>query len=171
MTAILALLKLVPLKDWLYCGAIAALLIGFGVFVHHERSVGAANELHSVQTASARVQAAADKKIADLTAQHAATVAAIQETQSVQLKAAAADSATLAGRLRDYEAGHSCPGPVLAGASAAPASSAAGAGGNSQTQGGPGAVESDLEALIAAAEHDTAVVNAERSERDSLTGK
>ena len=165
------LFGLLPVKDWCYIGAIVALLIGFGVFVHHERSVGAANELHSVQTASAKVQAAADKKIADLTAQHAATVVAIQVKQNAQLKAASTDSADLSRRLRDYEAGHSCPGPVLAGASAAPASSAAGAGGNSQAQSGPGAVESDLEALIAAAEHDTAVVNAERSERDSLTGK
>jgi hypothetical protein len=36
----LALLKLIPLKDWAYAGIIAALLIGFGVFVSHERSIG-----------------------------------------------------------------------------------------------------------------------------------
>lgn len=35
-----ALLKLIPLKDWAYAGIIAALLVGFGVFVHHERSIG-----------------------------------------------------------------------------------------------------------------------------------
>ena len=37
-----ALLKLIPLKDWLYGGAIVALLLGFGLYTIHERHVGEA---------------------------------------------------------------------------------------------------------------------------------
>lgn len=159
-----ALLALIPGKDLAYGAAIIALLIGFGVFVHHERSLGAAAEVKVVQEASAKVQAAAAKQIAELNTQHAATVAAIQETQSVQLKAAAADSATLSQRLRNYQASHSCPGPVLGGAASPDPSAYTGPGRVS-------GVEAAIEQLIAAAEHDNAVINAERAERDSLTGK
>lgn len=154
-------LSLVPIKDWLYVGAIVALLIGFGVFVHHERSLGAAAEVRVVQEASAKVQAAAAKQVAALNSQHAATVAAIQEKQSADLKAAAAQSASLASRLRQYRANRSCPGPVLAGTPAAPAAGAA----------GPSSVDEAVAGVIAAAAHDNAIVIAERAERDSLTGK
>lgn len=44
---ILAFLKLVPTKDWLYGGILAALLISFGWYTHHERTVGAAKIVHS----------------------------------------------------------------------------------------------------------------------------
>ena len=164
-----ALLALIPGKDWLYGGIIVALLVGFGWYTHRERSIGAANELAAVQTASAKEQENAREAIIALNAHYAATVAAIQETQNVQLKAAAADSATLAGRLRNYEANRSCPRPVLAGSPAAPTGSASSPGSDSSVE--SGSVESDLEALIAAAEHDNAAITAERAERDSLTGK
>jgi hypothetical protein len=35
-------LALIPIKDWLYLAAITALLAGAALFVHHERSIGAA---------------------------------------------------------------------------------------------------------------------------------
>lgn len=38
----LAFLKLIPTKDYLYGAAILTLLIGFGVYTHHERVVGEA---------------------------------------------------------------------------------------------------------------------------------
>lgn len=164
-----ALLALIPGKDWLYCGAIAALLVGFGVYTHHERSLGAAAEVKVVQQASAKVQAAAAKQIATLNAQHAASVAAIQETQSAQLKAAAADSATLAGRLRNYEARNRCPNPVLGSPASPDPSAYTGPGSAGSTA--QSSVDAALAALIAAAEHDNAVLVAERAERDSLTGK
>jgi hypothetical protein len=34
-----ALLKLIPLRDWCYIGAILVLLAGFGWYTHHERAV------------------------------------------------------------------------------------------------------------------------------------
>lgn len=164
-----ALLALIPGKDLAYGAAIIALLIGFGVFVHHERSLGAAAEVKVVQEASAKVQAAAAKQIAELNTQHAATVAAIQETQSVQLKAAAADSATLSQRLRNYEARNRCPNPVLGSPASPDPSAYTGPGSAGSTAQSP--VDAALAALIAAAEHDNAVLVAERAERDSLTGK
>ena len=159
-----ALLSLIPLKDWLYGGLIVALLIGFGWYTHRERSIGAANEVKVVQAASAKVQAAAAKQIATINAQHAATVAAIKVVQNAQLQIAAIDSAVLTQRLRNYEANRSCPRPVLAGSPAAPTGSASSPGSDSS-------VESAVEQVIAAAEHDNAVIDAERAERDSLTGK
>lgn len=159
-----ALLALIPGKDWLYGGIIVALLIGFGWYTHRERSIGAANELAAVQTASAKEQENAREAIIALNAHYAATVAAIKVVQNAQLQIAATDSAVLTQRLRNYEANRSCPRPVLAGSPAASAGSASSPGSDSS-------VESAVERVIAAAEHDNAVIDAERAERDSLTGK
>lgn len=56
----LAFLKLVPLKDGLYAAAIAALLIVFGAYTKHERTVGASRIL--VADAAALVKATATAK-------------------------------------------------------------------------------------------------------------
>ena len=40
-----------PIRDYLYLGAILVILIGFGVFTHHERTVGAAAVVASDQKA------------------------------------------------------------------------------------------------------------------------
>lgn len=50
----LALLKLVPVKDWIYAGIIAALLALFGVYTVHERHIGE----QKIETADARVVSA-----------------------------------------------------------------------------------------------------------------
>ena len=47
------LLSLIPVKDWLYGGAIIALLIGFLCFIRHERAIGAAAVAASDQKAVA----------------------------------------------------------------------------------------------------------------------
>lgn len=51
-----ALLALVPLKDWIYCGIIVALLAGFGVYTHHERVVGADEALAPVAVLAQKAQ-------------------------------------------------------------------------------------------------------------------
>lgn len=51
-----ALLKLIPLKDWIYSGIIATLLILFGVYTIHERHVGQ-------QTIETKDKALADAQI------------------------------------------------------------------------------------------------------------
>ena len=37
----MGILALIPGRDWLYLGIIVAVIAGFGVFVHHERQIGA----------------------------------------------------------------------------------------------------------------------------------
>lgn len=54
----LALLKALPLKDYLYLGAIVVILLGVWGYTHHERAVGAA------------VVVAQDKKLADAALKH-----------------------------------------------------------------------------------------------------
>lgn len=156
-----ALLALIPGKDLFYGAVIVALLAAGGYEVHHLKAEGAAAEVKVVQAASAKAQAAAAKQIADLNSQHAASIAAIQEKQSADLKVAAAQSADLASRLRNYQANRGCPHPVLGGAAATPAPGAAGSS----------SVDEALAGVIAAAAHDHAIVVAERTERDGLTGK
>lgn len=78
-----AFLKLIPIKDIVYGALIVALLIGFGVFVHHERTVGK-NEVLAVQhreTAKreqqvAQVEQNASKKIGQLQTQLSLDLAA-----------------------------------------------------------------------------------------------
>lgn len=71
----LALFGLIPLKDWLYAGIIAALLGGFAYYTHHERSVGEAREVAAV----AKVSAVAEAKVTA-----ANTVAQTMETQDAK---------------------------------------------------------------------------------------
>jgi hypothetical protein len=49
-----ALLALIPLKDWIYGGIIAALLVGFGVYTIHERHIGE----EKIEASDAKVAAA-----------------------------------------------------------------------------------------------------------------
>lgn len=159
----LALLSLIPTKDFIYGSAIVALLAIFGAYTLHERRLGAAHEAAAVATASAKTQAAADAKIKALEDEYTAQLDIIVEKQSADIQAAADNSASLAARLRYYEANH-CTHTVLP---SAPASAPSGAAGPSGASG----VEAAIEQLIAASEHDNAVIVAERAERDSLTGK
>jgi hypothetical protein len=50
----LALLKLVPIKDWIYAGIIVALLAAFGWYTAHERGIGE----KKIEAADAKVAAA-----------------------------------------------------------------------------------------------------------------
>lgn len=111
----LALLKLIPLKDWLYGGVIVALLIGFGVFVHHERNVGATKVITADAAAVAK-QAAHNTEIETHAQQ---TVTQISETYA---KAVAAPPAADAPHLWVRQPSSSCP----AGANASPARAADG---------------------------------------------
>lgn len=98
------MLSLIPIKDWIYLGAILALLAGFGVFVHHERTVGAAHEIAALQQSSQKLQAAADAKVAQLTAQHTADITANKVVYETQLTALSSQRASDAQRLREYDA-------------------------------------------------------------------
>lgn len=58
----LALLKLIPIKDYVYGAIIIALLVGFGLFIHHEREVGAAS-LKAADAKAVAAQVAANAKV------------------------------------------------------------------------------------------------------------
>lgn len=61
---LLALLRLIPIKDWFYAGIIAILLVGFGWYTHHERNIGRQSiELRDKKLADA--QAAKNKETED----------------------------------------------------------------------------------------------------------
>jgi hypothetical protein len=62
----LAFLKLVPLKDWIYAGALALLLILFATYTHHERALGAARIIAADAAALDKAQHIADLQTAAL---------------------------------------------------------------------------------------------------------
>jgi hypothetical protein len=153
-----AMLSALGIKDIVY-GVLIAAALAYGGWTYHKYESAVAYAA-TAKAETAQVQKAAALAIQNSQNDYAAKLAATQETQNAQLKAAAASSATLAARLRQYQANR-CPNPVLGSAAAAAS------GGVADT----GSVESALEQLAAAAAHDNAVIVAERAERDSLTGK
>lgn len=109
----LALLKLVPLKDWLYGSAISALLIGFTVYSAHERGVGVAHEKAAVTKAVAVQTAQTQKVVSNANLQIQAADAAVHAAMAV----APADSPSVVVRYS-----------TSAGACTVPAASSAGSG-------------------------------------------
>jgi hypothetical protein len=159
----LALLKLIPLKDWLYIAAIVAIISLFVGYTMHERHVGAVHELAAVTKAGAKAEAAVEAKIKTLTDQHAATVADIEDKYEGLLKDADNQHGSDLQRLRDadtYRKTHSLL--PSAGSSAAQADS----GGAGLT-----GLESVSAKLADAVRRDDAALNACYADRDDLTGK
>jgi hypothetical protein len=154
----LALLSGLGIKDIFY-GVLIMVAISWGGWTYHKYE-SAVTYAANAKAQTVEAIATAQRAIDDLNKQHAATVAAIQVTQDAQLKTAAAQSADLAQRLRQYQAAR-CPSAVLGSTAPAAPSGAAGAG----------SVDEAVQGIIAAAAHDHAVITAERAERDSLTGK
>lgn len=152
------MLALIPIKDWIY----GAIILAVGLFAWHTYSKyeTAVKYAENVKAATVQVEANVKKAIDDLNTTHAAVLAAIQEKQNADLQTAAAQSADLAQRLRNYQATR-CPSAVLGSAAPAAPSGAA----------STGSVDDAVAGVIAAAAHDNAVIAAERAERDSLTGK
>lgn len=58
----LALLRLVPLKDWIYGGIIVGLLVAFGCYTVHERHVGAA-KIEAIDARAVKAQKAHNKEV------------------------------------------------------------------------------------------------------------
>jgi hypothetical protein len=96
----LALLKLLSVKDLFYAG----LLIAFGWYTVHERNVEHVKDMAAIARTTAEANAAADKKIATLTETHATDVAAITGDLNAKLKVAADQHTSDAQRLRDADA-------------------------------------------------------------------
>ena len=60
-------MPVIPIKDYLYIGAIIALLVFFGFFVHHERGVGAA-KVAAADSRAVAAQVQRDDALKTLTA-------------------------------------------------------------------------------------------------------
>ena len=100
----IALFKLIPLKDWLYVAAILTVIVGLTSYTVHERRVGAAHEVAALKASSDKLNAAADAKIAALTKEHAATVAQVESKLDAQLQSALTQHDADLKRLRDFDA-------------------------------------------------------------------
>jgi hypothetical protein len=155
---VLALLSGLGIKDIFY-GVLITAALSWGGWTYHKYESAVAYAT-SVRAESSAVIAEMAKQNDAYRTDYAAKLAASKVTQDAQIKAAAAQSADLAQRLRDYQA-RRCPNPVLPGTTSTPA------GGTSGTN----SVDEAVAGIIAAAAHDNAVIQAERAERDALTGK
>ena len=100
----MALLGLIPVKDWIY-GLLIAGLIAFGVYeVHHLKAEGAAKEVAALQVSSDKLQAAAAKQVAATAASYSATLSTVTENLDAQVKAAATQHTADALRLQNFDA-------------------------------------------------------------------
>jgi hypothetical protein len=154
----MALLGGLGIKDIFY-GVLVTIALTWGGWTYHKYEA-AVTYAANAKAATVQVEANVKKAIDDLNTTHAAAVAAIQVVQDAQLKTAAAQSADLAQRLRNYQTNRgTCP--VLGSTAPAPTAGTAGAS----------SVDEAVAGVIVAAAHDNAVITAERAERDSLNGK
>ena len=81
----LAFLKLVPLKTWLYVGVLVALLVSFGMYTSHERTIGAARILAADAAALVKAQRLADIQTAAL-AQKAEDASHVHDQELTDLR-------------------------------------------------------------------------------------
>lgn len=108
----LALLKLIPFRDYLWAAALVA-LITFGLYEHHHLiAEGEAIKTAEVNKASLEAQAEADARVAQLTADHVDEVASIKEVHEKQHQVDSALHDSDAVRLRQYDAYRRAHPPV-----------------------------------------------------------
>ena len=164
LTLILSFLKKIPAKDLLYSGALVAAFTWFLWYSHHERAVGAANQLAAVTKASDDATKKATTRVDELTAAHAKDLSEIEDRYETLIqKSDAAHDDDLA-RLRKYEAG-SGKTPTHVESSAVPDTSA-------DLWKGRFARLGDVSAELAVAlRKDDAALESCYAERDFLTGK
>jgi len=166
----LALLKLVPFKDWVYLSLILALLGGFAAYTIHERRIGAAHEATALKKSSDELQAKAAAHVAQVAKAYAESSTANEENLNAQLKAASDQHDSDAQRLREYDAYRRSHSAV--------ASAQAGSGAGSQGGSGAGedvdqlgSLEQVALGLATAGREVNAALTACMADRNSLTGK
>lgn len=165
MFGITLITKILPWRDWLYVGIIAA---GVIFWIHHdhvEEAKGAAQITAAVRVANQKAEKVAAAQVASLNTQHAADVAKVSTVYENALVVASSRHAADLQRLRDYANYRSSrPNAVLE--SAPGASTQAGA--RSQGSGRLGTTAAELADAL---RQDDAALTACYAERDSLTGK
>ena len=97
----LALLKLVPLKDWIYGAIIVALLAAFGVYTVHERHIGE----QKIEAADARAAKAQAVKVQ--TTEHTAQESVNASVKTYQAAVAAPSLPAPRILCHGVQAGHS----------------------------------------------------------------
>lgn len=165
-----ALLSLIPGKDLAYGAAIITLLIGAGVFVHHERALGAAHELAALKASSDKLNKAADAKVAALTADHNQENEENANIREAQLRAGVALSAQLSSVRNQFDA-YRRSHEAVGGAAGGPAAAGSGECG-AQSCGDLASQLLQAGSDLARSNADlTAVLQSAQRDRDSLTGK
>lgn len=164
----LALLKLIPFRDYLYA-AIAALAVVW--FLHHdhvERDIGRTQVTQAVQVASDKLMLVKKAEFDKLTTDHANDVAKVEENYEKVIASNDAAHNTDLQRLRDKAARDRSSRPVLGSAGSGSAPADAGSEGDS----GLGEVSAALgQEVVDALRDDDALLLKCYDERDHLTGK
>ena len=167
----IALLKLLPYRDYAYAALAVAAVSWFLVHDHNERVIGAKREAAAVAAASAKTQAAAAAAVKQLNDTYSVQVKEITDGFQIQLAAAAAQHASDVERLRERASADGDGGrSVLRGAAGSQQGKATGAGGAGAEGLGdvPGALALELADAL---RHDDAALTACYADRDALTGK
>ncbi len=165
-----ALLKLVPLKDWVYLSLILVLMGGFVSYTIHERHLGAAHEIAALKKSSDELQAKAAAHVAAVAKSYSTASTSNLETLNAQLKIASAQHDSDAQRLREYDAyrrAHS----TVASAQAGSGVGGQGAGSSSEDDGRFSSLEQVALGLATAGREVNSVLSACMSDRNALTGK
>lgn len=158
-----ALLKLIPLNDWLYAG-LAVAVMGFGLWgIHHEREIGAERIKVAVAAESAKVLAKATADNAAWKAAYDEKNEANQHAYANTLAAASQSAADLSGKLREYAA-RRCSSPLPS-----DPPSAGKPAGAAPEPGSDEGVRQAGDAFIAACAADAAELAAAQVERESVT--
>lgn len=164
------LLKLIPLRDWLYLGLFLSLIAGSVVFVHHERQIGASHEAVQVRAASDKAEHDAQVKIDNLNKLHTSDVETIRGAYETQRKVDSDKHDSDAQRLREYDAyrrSHQTVGGPAAGPGAVPSRD----GGVPSNDDRFSSLEQVALDLAAGGRSVLNSLNACRMDRDKLTGK
>lgn len=163
-----ALLALIPLKDWLYAGLIAFLII-FGVVQYHDiEAKGAAHEAATVQALSVKTDAAAKEKNDKLTADYSAAVVTVGVTYAKAMQTADAAHAADVQRLQHFAAANHGASPGVGGTAGSGAAADAGTGSALALGVVPAERAVDLADALRA---DDAALTQCYADRDALTGK
>lgn len=166
----LALLSLIPARDWLYT-AIIVFLVMLGIYErNHLINEGKAHELAQIQTASRRVETEAEKNIAALTNAHIDDVTKVKATYEKQLSDLNAQHDSDAQRLREYDA-YRRAHQVVDSAPARLAAAQPGASGPSADEQRYESLEDVALKLATAGANVSAALTACVNDRQSLTGK
>jgi hypothetical protein len=167
---VLAFLKLIPLKDYLWAAAVAALLSYHFYTVHEAKVHASAHELAVLKDSSDKLVKANEEKLAAITQQHTADLTAEKVQHAKDIASADANSRDSAQRLRDADA-YRRANEKLARASAGPGSCSQYEEINRRLELSLSSLEQVALGLSSAGNELRASLDEVNAERSALTGK